>query len=89
LSSSYHKSYNAHVNRNAHRGDKLNRFTFQETLKKLGHEDRRIDILRIDCEDKTCEWYVSFVAAGGECPSVLSIKSMSHVVFVVFVVVSL
>jgi hypothetical protein len=31
--------------------------SFQDTLKRLGHQDRAINVLRIDCGDN-CEWYV-------------------------------
>jgi hypothetical protein len=48
LKSSYHDMFNADQNRNARRGDNLNSFTFQEILDKLGHQDRTIDILRMN-----------------------------------------
>lgn len=35
--------------------------SFQEALIKLGHENRVMDVLRIDCDDK-CDWYVPIFA---------------------------
>lgn len=46
--SSYDKSYNPVIRHGEFR-------TMQETVKALGHSDRVIDVLKIDCED--CEWY--------------------------------
>jgi hypothetical protein len=34
--------------------------SFQDAINRLGHQNRMIDVLRIDCDDK-CEWYVPYV----------------------------
>ena len=47
LKGSYDESYKPMV------GGKF--LTIQETVKELGHENRVIDLFKVDCED--CEWY--------------------------------
>jgi hypothetical protein len=54
LSSSYDQDYNDHVISSAARGKGPKMYTFQEIVKELGHENRKIDILKINCEK--CEW---------------------------------
>jgi hypothetical protein len=56
LKSSYHDMFNADRNRNVRRGANLDSFTFQEILVKLGHQERTIDILRMNCGTKLTEW---------------------------------
>jgi hypothetical protein len=56
LKSSYHDMFNADRNRNARRGVNLDSFTFQEILVKLGHQERTIDILRMNCGTRLTEW---------------------------------
>jgi len=58
LKSSYHDHFNAEQTRSARR---LNRepaaaWTFQETRRILGHENRTIDVLLVDCHVTRCEW---------------------------------
>jgi hypothetical protein len=54
LKSSYDHDYNDYVISSAARGKGPKMSTFQEIVKNLGHEDRKIDILRFNCEK--CEW---------------------------------
>jgi hypothetical protein len=54
LKSSYDQDYNDHLIDSAVRGKLPKTYTFQEIVKKLGHEDRKIDVLKINCEK--CEW---------------------------------
>jgi hypothetical protein len=54
LKSSYDEAYNAAISLNALGGAAPALLSFQDTLKKLGHEGRTIDIFKIDCEK--CEW---------------------------------
>jgi hypothetical protein len=50
LKSSYHDTFSAEHNRNTRRDTIIdNSFTFQEILVKLGHQERTIDILRMNC----------------------------------------
>jgi hypothetical protein len=49
LKSSYNDIFNAELNRNARRDAIVDSFTFQEILVKLGHQERTIDILRMNC----------------------------------------
>jgi hypothetical protein len=56
LKSSYNDIFNADRNRNARRGANLDSFTFQEILVKLGHQERTIDILRMNCGTRKTEW---------------------------------
>ena len=54
LKSSYDEAYNAAITLNALGGAAPDLRSFPETLKLLGHEDRTIDIFKLDCEK--CEW---------------------------------
>jgi hypothetical protein len=57
LKSSYDEAFNAKQKGDARRGANPDSFTFQESLDKLGHQDRTIDILRVDCGDtRLTEW---------------------------------
>jgi hypothetical protein len=56
LKSSYYDMFNADRSRNTRRGVNLNSFTFQEILVKLGHQERTIDILRMNCGTRLTEW---------------------------------
>jgi hypothetical protein len=62
LKSSYDDTYNAKLSKNAKRAS-LAMMTFQETQKVLGHENRTIEIFKMDCE--RCEWsnYKDWISA--------------------------
>ena len=49
LTSSYSDEYKARAGREY--------YSFPEIRRRLGHENRKIDIFKIDCEG--CEWYES------------------------------
>ena len=55
LGSSYDSDYKASISLNALKGKQPDLKTFPEILKTLGHENRTIDVFKIDCE--RCEWY--------------------------------
>jgi hypothetical protein len=54
IKSSYDQAYNDHSIDSAARGNEPKMYTFQEIVEELGHKDRKIDILKINCEK--CEW---------------------------------
>jgi hypothetical protein len=56
LKSSYNDMYNAARSGTARRGAKLDSYTFQEILVKLGHQERTIDILRMNCDKRLTKW---------------------------------
>ena len=56
LESSYHDMFNAALSGNARRDAIQDSYTFQEILVKLGHQERTIDILRMDCGARKTEW---------------------------------
>jgi hypothetical protein len=57
LKSSYHDMFNAALGaKNARRDTIQESYTFQEILDKLGHQERTIDILRMNCGTKKTEW---------------------------------
>jgi hypothetical protein len=56
LKSSYHGMFNADQHRDTRRGVHQDSFTFGEILDKLGHRDRTIDILRMNCGKRLTEW---------------------------------
>jgi hypothetical protein len=57
LKSSYHNTFNAALSvKNARRDAILESYTFQEILVKLGHQERTIDILRMNCGTRKTEW---------------------------------
>jgi mannosyltransferase OCH1-like enzyme len=57
LKSSYYKQFNDELDRNARRDDEdTYKLTFQEILDKLGHQDRTIDILKMNFGETLTEW---------------------------------
>jgi hypothetical protein len=56
LKSSYHDMFNGALSGNARRDAIQESYTFQEILVKLGHQERTIDILRMNCGIRKTEW---------------------------------
>lgn len=61
LKSSYHAHFNAERTPRTRSGLRIARkqavpLTFQETRRILGHENRTIDVLLVDCHVSVCEW---------------------------------
>lgn len=50
LKSSYDQDYNEYLAASAGRGKGPKMYTFQEIVEELGHGDRKIDILKMNCE---------------------------------------